>query len=264
MSALRQHALSAAFPAMPATDFQSLCADIETHGLRQPIVTHQGEVLDGWHRYTACLETGRDPSFVEFDGGDPAAFVLSLNLHRRNLTASQRALAVVACTEWRPKGGDQAKQSAPSAEALSERADVSTRTIEHAKAAQKAGLGKAVISGEVSVKRAAEVAKLPKADRKAALKDPDWQANLERKSEPTPEQEVELDDASERMADLAADYEVVLRIVEADDKLAEARLIIKEQRAKYEQLEGLYNAQRIELATMTREAKRWQRKAEAA
>lgn len=93
----------------------------------------------------------------------------------------------------------------------------------------------------------------------------EWQEKLARKSpppEPTPEQEAELDDASQRMADLAADYEVLLRETAADVPLAEANLIIKEMRAKYEQLEKLYNAQRLELAEMTRAAKRWQRKAE--
>lgn len=125
--------------------------------------------------------------------------------------------------------------------------------------------------------RAQKIAAVPKAEFEAEVGE--WRERVEQEGErvtarleasgakhaakePTPEQEAELDDASERMADLAADYEALLRIHEADDKLTEARLIIKEQRAKYEQLEKLYNAQRLELAEMTRAAKRWQRKAE--
>lgn len=91
----------------------------------------------------------------------------------------------------------------------------------------------------------------------------EWQEKLERKAEPTPEQAAELDDTHERMADLAADYESALRIIEADDKLAAAFAEVKTWREKYAQLERLYDAQRAELATMTKEAKRHARKAEA-
>lgn len=134
--------------------------------------------------------------------------------------------------------------------------------------------------------RSQEIAAVPKAEFEAEVKD--WRANVEaegvrvtarleskgkaaikRKSDPKPsiepekqEEPAENNDA-ERLADMASDYEALSRIVEADDKLAESVLIIKELRAKYEQLNRLYDAQRIELSTMTREAKRWRRKAEA-
>lgn len=251
---LPQHPLSAAFPAMSAQDLSDLTDDIAQHGLRQPVVTYQGAVLDGWHRYSACLHAEVKPTLTEYAGDDPAAFVLSLNLHRRNLTASQRAAAVVACAEWKPAGTNQfSGGSAPGAEALAERAGVSVRTIHQAKAADDAGLGPAVRDGTVSAKRASEVAKLPKAKRAAALK-----------AKPPPaEPEPEEDSPSERMADIADDYEAALRIIEADDKVAEAWQCVKDLRAKYDELERLYTAQRQQLSDMTREAKRWQRKAES-
>lgn len=81
--------------------------------------------------------------------------------------------------------------------------------------------------------------------------------------EPTPEQADELDDAHERMADLAADYEAALKVIESDDKLATAWDEVKALTAKLADLNRLYDAKCGELATMTKEAKRWKRKAEA-
>jgi hypothetical protein len=83
------------------------------------------------------------------------------------MTASQRAGCIVACTNWRPNGVRYSSaviagldSSAPGAELtteeMAERANVSPRTITHAKAAHEKGLGKEVRSGKVSAKRAAE------------------------------------------------------------------------------------------------------------
>ena len=89
-----QHPLSAIFPAMTAADFAQLRADIAANGLRQPIIIYDGQVLDGWHRYRACSETGTEILAEAFTGDDRAAqdFVLSANLARRHLTTSDRAI----------------------------------------------------------------------------------------------------------------------------------------------------------------------------
>lgn len=245
---MEQHPLSAAFPVMPEREFKDLAADIEIHGQREPCIIFEGMVLDGWHRYRACLETGREPVCREFAGTDPRAFVLSLNLNRRHLTASQRGAAAVAVSEWKPRGRPAQENSAPSAEMLAARADVSTRTIEHVKTAQRAGLGPAVRDGRVSAKRAAEISKLPPEERDHALEH----------RMPAPKV-----DEDSRLDDIAADFEAMSRIVEADDKLAAAWDEVRALSAKYEQLEQMYQAKCAELAAMTKEAKRWRKKAEA-
>lgn len=256
---IARHPLSAAFPSMGDDELAALATDIKAHGLRQPIVLLGGEVLDGWHRYSACLLVGFEPEFVEFEGEDPFAFVISQNLHRRQLTSSQRAASIVACSEWRGLGANQHNRgSAPSAEALADAAEVSVRTIEHAKAATVAGLGDAVRDGKVSAKRAAEISKLPKED---------WVAALQRKSDPKPppdkpDETPDEDDRAETMRDLELDLAALQRIVDADDKLAAAWDEAKTIAAKYQQLEALYDAKCRELAEVQRDASRWMRKAQ--
>src|SRR5215211_6851887 len=90
------HELANLFPLLEGPDFEALKADIATYGLREPIWTYQGKVIDGRNRLRACRELGIDPPTREWDGkGSLVAFALSLNLHRRHLTSSQRAAVAV-------------------------------------------------------------------------------------------------------------------------------------------------------------------------
>ena len=160
---LKQHPLSAAFPAMGAEDFAALVEDIRINGQREPVIVFESMVLDGWHRYSACVQLGIKAQRFTFESDkDPVAFVLSQNLHRRHLTGSQRAAAVVACTEWapasRPKKGEPGSPISTN-EALAKAANVSDRTIKDAKAAHRAGLGEAVKEGALTAKEAANVAR---------------------------------------------------------------------------------------------------------
>lgn len=87
------HEAAEIFPAMGQDDMEALAKDIDEHGLRDPIILHEGKILDGRHRYQACLIAGVIPRFEEWDGdGTAVAFVISKNLHRRHLTESQRAM----------------------------------------------------------------------------------------------------------------------------------------------------------------------------
>lgn len=182
ISELLQHPLSAAFPSMPDADLAALADDVAKQGQREKGVVYEGMVLDGWHRYLACKRAGLTFKFKEFEGDDPIAFVLSKNLHRRHLNASQRAAAIVAATNWRAAGKSKPEPSSGLTEKqMAETAEVSDRTIRHAKVAHEAGLGDRVLSGEVSAKRAAEVAHLPPKKRERALQQP-------KPKEPSPEE----------------------------------------------------------------------------
>lgn len=172
---LQQHPLSAAYPAMPQDEFDALCADVKAHGQVERGMLLDGMVLDGWHRYQACEAAGIAFAADELsETTDPVAFVRSKNRHRRHLTASQYAAIEIKLHEWRTRGGDQ---SAPGAlrstdAEIAAAAGVSERTVEQAKAAERAGLGDAVRQGKVSAKRAAEIAKLPEPERQAAVNEP--------------------------------------------------------------------------------------------
>lgn len=260
MTDMKQHPLSRAFPAMSDADFRALVEDIATNGQHEPVVTLDGMVLDGWHRYCATQEAGVEAECVPYDGDDPQAFVLGANMHRRHLTASQRAAAIVAVSEWKPQGRPSvASKPAPGAEFLAEQASVSTRTIEHVKTAIRAGLGDAVRDGKVSAKAAAESVRPPTPKRTPVA--PNVGIGGE---EPEVEDIPTDDDAATRFDDLAADLEALNRIVTADDKLAAAWAEATVARAQLTQMTAMYEAKCEELSIMTKEAKRWMRRAEKA
>jgi hypothetical protein len=90
--ALENHPLATLFPPLDDAEFEALKEDIREHGLREPITVFENKILDGTHRYKACLAVGVAPRFRDYDGGSPLAFVLGMNLRRRHLTTTQRAL----------------------------------------------------------------------------------------------------------------------------------------------------------------------------
>ena len=86
------HPLANLFPLLDGAEFDDLVADIAAHGLREMIVSYQRQVLDGRNRLRACFAAGVAPRFEEYNGDNPLAFVVSLNLKRRHLTAEQDAI----------------------------------------------------------------------------------------------------------------------------------------------------------------------------
>lgn len=93
--ALCAHELALLFPPMADQAYQELRESIRKHGLREDIILLEGLVLDGIHRYRACLDEEIAPTFSnyspDFDGKSPEEFVMDKNFHRRHLTLSQMA-----------------------------------------------------------------------------------------------------------------------------------------------------------------------------
>jgi hypothetical protein len=94
------HPLAELIPAMSDQDFAELKTDIERNGLRQPITLYEAKILDGRHRQAACSELGIEPAYVQYEGEDPASYVISLNLYRRHLTTGQRSAAALKLLDY--------------------------------------------------------------------------------------------------------------------------------------------------------------------
>ena len=92
---MKFHEIADLFPLIDGDEFKLLCEDIKKEGLNHPVILLDDKILDGRNRYRACIEVGIEPRYEQFTGDDPLAFVLSENLHRRHLTASQRAALAV-------------------------------------------------------------------------------------------------------------------------------------------------------------------------
>lgn len=90
LTALPVHPFADAFPMISDDELLSLAQDIEVNGLLDPLVTLDGQLLDGRNRLAALRKTNlSEVATVEYTGSDPLTFVLSKNLHRRHLTPIQ-------------------------------------------------------------------------------------------------------------------------------------------------------------------------------
>ena len=93
---LKSHPTAELFPLLSDDDLANLAKDIAANGLREPIWTWQGAIIDGRNRFLACTRAKVEPRFREWDGkGSLVAFVWSLNGERRHLTAGQKAAVAV-------------------------------------------------------------------------------------------------------------------------------------------------------------------------
>ncbi len=159
------HPLCTLFPRLEGNEFESLCADIKANGLRNPIVIHEGMILDGGNRYRACVESGVEPEFIEFRGSNIVSFVLSANLHRRHLSPGQQAAIVSSAQDWskaQSVGNPQLQKcnGAPLVtvedRALQSGASIRTQKMADKVAKADPDLAKQVAHGKISLPKAVE------------------------------------------------------------------------------------------------------------
>jgi hypothetical protein len=162
------HPAAAAFPLMVGRDYAELVDDIKRNGLRDDIVRFPGRkrtlvvILDGRNRFRACLDAGVQPRFVDFDGDDPFAFVISANLRRRHMNESQRALVAARLAMLGPGRPTKLRRSAElSAKQASHHLNVGERTVERARSVLKKAVPEIVAAidrGDMTVEAAADLA----------------------------------------------------------------------------------------------------------
>ena len=178
---LKFHPLANLFPLLGEDELVTLSRDIADNGLQFPIALHEGMILDGRNRYTACVMANVTPQFVEFEGDDPVRFVVTTNLHRRHLNESQRAMVAAKLANMQ-HGGNRKVQSANlhhevnvSRSQAAELLHISPRSVASAKKVETEAIPEvvaAVESGKVSVSVAASIAEAtPDKQREVIAKD---------------------------------------------------------------------------------------------
>lgn len=182
------HPAANLFAVLPDNQLDKLADDIAANGLLTPIQLCEGKIIDGRNRYKACLL--RNPKAIrtiEVNPADPVAYVLSLNMHRRHLTETQKSLVAAKAEEvykakakQRQRGGQGGvllKENLP--EATGQARDqagaavgVSGKSVDYASAVLKNGSPKLVEAcekGQVAISSAAKLAELPKKKQDAII-----------------------------------------------------------------------------------------------
>lgn len=136
--------------------FKALIEDIKANSQHQPIWLLDGKILDGRNRYNACQHLGRDVLGRDYTGTDPIGFVLSINLHRRHLNTSQRAMVAVKLANL--TAGANQHSEGTSIEVASKLLNVGRASVERARQVLAKGdpsLIEEVEQGQTSVAAAA-------------------------------------------------------------------------------------------------------------
>jgi len=176
--ALAFHPLADFFPLMEDAAFEELVTDIKAHGVREPVVLYEGAILDGRNRYRASIQVGVACPTRTYDGDDPLEFAISLNLKRRHLNESQRAMVAAKLASMpahRPPSKEPPNDKSAnlptfpmSQPAAATMLNVSERLLRLAKVVQQGAapeLVAAVEQGRLAVSVAANAAKLSSQDQ---------------------------------------------------------------------------------------------------
>ena len=177
---MKYHEAANIFPLMDEDELRTLAEDIGLRGQLVPIEICDGMIIDGRNRWAACEFAGIEPLTVEVNPKDPVAYVLSLNLHRRHLDETQRAMVggrakgvyeKQAKERLSTKGGHSGAVNCPEAKGdardkAGEAAGVSGKSVDRAAKVLASGSKELIAAcdrGEVAVSAAAKIAELPKA-----------------------------------------------------------------------------------------------------
>jgi len=185
------HPAADLFPMMEEEELRELASDIKRTGQRHAVVVIGSKILDGRNRVRACEMVGVEPRFSQYEGPKDVAsildYVVSLNLSRRHLSASQRAwlgalleeryaeAGIEKKREGGRRGGQAAKHRADrpnasesdSSHRSRDRAAAavgsSGRSVQKAKAVREKAadeVQRAVAAGDLTVDAASELAKI--------------------------------------------------------------------------------------------------------
>ena len=78
------HPLAGIFPLVNSL-VDEIAADLRKTRKPPTIMLYEGKVLDGRHRYLACVKAGIEPIVRQYNGKDPRGFVVRTNIVRTAL-----------------------------------------------------------------------------------------------------------------------------------------------------------------------------------
>ena len=135
-SAYEHHPLAEIFPMLPAKEQLLMSESIARMGQKEPIWLADNQILDGRNRESACFMANVEPRYEQVpEDADLLEFLLACNMERRQLNASQRAMAA-AQLEGYSHGGDRKsadQETLLSLEEIASRFRVSRTYIKHAR-----------------------------------------------------------------------------------------------------------------------------------
>jgi hypothetical protein len=114
------HEYANIFPMLEGKDLEALRTDMDANGQINRIILYQGKILDGRNRYRVCGMLGIEPDIIVYPGDDPLGLVLSQNLLRRHLDASQRSMVAGRLANL-ANGGDRRSEKFQSANLQTEK-----------------------------------------------------------------------------------------------------------------------------------------------
>lgn len=150
---MKAHELADLFPMMSDDEIEQLASDIKQNGQKEKIVLLDGKILDGRNRYAACKIAKVEPATKDYTGKDPLGYVISLNLHRRHLTESQRAIVAAKMANIQKHHHKNDRQICLSQNEAAEKLNVSERIVRDAKKIliEKPQEAKAIERGEKTI-----------------------------------------------------------------------------------------------------------------
>lgn len=176
---MRWHEFANVFPMLGDEHLRELADDIQRNGQRFPVIVDEdGLVLDGRNRATACRMLGIEPLVEVFAGTDAEKldYVVSLNLSRRHLDTSQRALVASNLATLRDgvnveKQGARIQAPSITQGEAANRLSVSRNSVQTARKVQENAapeVVEAVERGELSLNKAAKLTKAQPDKKKQA------------------------------------------------------------------------------------------------
>jgi N6-adenosine-specific RNA methylase IME4 len=158
------HDATSIFPDMTPDEFNELKGDIAANGLRQPILVFRNQVIDGRQRLRACKELALPPLYttVNVTEKNVTEYIVSMNLKRRHLNESQRAMVATRLATL-GKGRKQNAAYAVTQSQASMMLNVSIDSIQRARAVDSKGIPElvhAVQAGTLDVTNASVISSL--------------------------------------------------------------------------------------------------------